>query len=59
MRGTSAPNPQRVLQWADGDELRWDELPMALRAEVRAVLRTVLQRRVADAGTAEAGHAHE
>ncbi len=55
MRGTSAPNPQRVLQWADGDELRWDELPMALRAEVRAVL----QRRVADAGTAEAGHAHE
>ena len=50
MRTTSARN-QLALRWAADDELRWDELPRALQAEVRALLRRLL---VAAAGAARA-----
>jgi hypothetical protein len=54
MRATSARS-QLAMRWAADDELRWDELPGALQAEVRALLRRLL---VAAAGAtrAEAGH---
>ena len=54
MRTTSARN-QLALRWMGDDELRWDELPGALQAEVRALLRRLL---VAAAGEAcaEVGH---
>ena len=54
MRTTSARN-QLALRWAADDELRWDELPTPLQAELRPLLRRLL---VAAAGEAraEAGH---
>jgi hypothetical protein len=46
---------QLAMRWAVDDVLRWDELPSALQAEVRALLRRLL---VAAAGEAcaEVGH---
>jgi hypothetical protein len=55
MRTTSARN-QLALRWAADDELRWDELPRALQAEVRALLRRLL---VAAAGEARAEVGHD
>jgi hypothetical protein len=46
---------QLALGWTD--ELRWDQLPVAMQAELRAVLRALLQRagRTSDA-QGEAAH---
>jgi hypothetical protein len=52
MRETSGRS-QLVLQWAD--ELRWDQLPAAMRRELREVLRTLLQRAASGDGPPEAG----
>jgi len=56
MRETSERG-QLALRWVD--ELRWDQLPASVRAELREVLRTLLQGaasgddRAAEAGDAE------
>jgi hypothetical protein len=54
MRATSARN-QLALRWMADDELRWDELPRSLQAELRALLGRLLVA-AAGEGRAEAGH---
>jgi hypothetical protein len=55
MRATSGRS-QRALQWAADDDLRWDEVPTSLQAEVRALLRHLL---LAAAGEARAEADHD
>jgi hypothetical protein len=54
MRGTSARS-QLALGWSSDDDLRWDELPASLQAEVRELLGCLLGAAVSDV-RAEAGH---
>lgn len=53
MRATSARS-QLALRWMADDELRWDELPPGVQAEVRALLRRLLV--AAARERPEAGH---
>ncbi len=53
MRATSARS-QLALRWTADDDLRWDELPPAMQAEVRELLRWLLV--AAAEARAEAGH---
>lgn len=54
MRTTSARS-QLALRWMADDELRWDELPPAMQAELRALLRYLLVA-AGSAGHLEVGH---
>lgn len=49
-----ARRAQLALEWTD--ELRWDDVPSALRVQLRAVLRELLQRAARLAAEAEGGH---
>jgi hypothetical protein len=44
---------QLALRWTD--ELRWDQLPTSTRAELREILRALLERVATSDGQAEAG----
>ena len=40
--GATSTRTQLALQWTADDELRWDDLPPARQAELRALLRRLL-----------------
>lgn len=52
---TTRRGSQLVLEWADGDGVRWDELPPATRKELHALLGALL--RQAAGGIAQAAEA--
>lgn len=54
MRATNARS-QLALRWVADDALRWDDLPPAMQAELRALLHRLLV--AAAEARAEAGHA--
>lgn len=54
MRATSARS-QLALRWTADDDLRWDEVPTSIRAELRQLLRRLLLAAAGEA-RAEAGH---
>ncbi len=45
---------QLALEWTD--EVRWDEVPAPLRAQLRAVLRDLLRRAARADGDVEGAH---
>jgi hypothetical protein len=49
-----ARRAQLALEWTD--EIRWDDVPSALRAQLRAVLRELLQRAARLGPELEGGH---
>lgn len=52
--GVTSTRTQLALQWTADDELRWDDLPPARQAELRALLRRLLVN--ATERGAEGGH---
>ena len=52
---TTSTRSQLALRWMADDAVQWDELPPALQAELRALLRRLLVA-AARAGRLEVGH---